>query len=79
MADEAPVTEQTKLNCRWRKGAVRYDTKRTVEQTRFVRQADGSRRRETDAPTEVKFCERVHEQAGWRNGARIRKLEKRND
>jgi hypothetical protein len=61
------------MNSRWRKGAQRYDTKRTVEQTRFVRQPDGSRRRETDAPTEQKYCERAHEQPGWKNGARIRK------
>jgi hypothetical protein len=61
------------VNSRWRKGAQRYDTKRTVEQTRFVRQPGGARRRETDAPTEQKFCERVHEQPGWKNGARIQK------
>jgi hypothetical protein len=70
------VTEETKpgkMNSRWRKGAQRYDTKRTVEHTRHVRMADGSRRRETDAPTEVRFCERAHEATGWRNGARIRK------
>lgn len=65
--------KQTKMNSRWRKGAIRYDTKRTVDQTRFVRQPDGTRRRETDAPTEVKFCDRVHESAGWRNGARVTK------
>jgi hypothetical protein len=62
-----------KMNSRWRKGAVRYDPKRTVEHTRHVRQADGSRRRETDAPTEVRFVERAHETAGWRKGAKIRK------
>jgi hypothetical protein len=63
----------SKLNSRWRKGGVRYDPKRTVEQTRHVRRTDGSVRRETDSPTEVKYCERVHEATGWRNGARIRK------
>ena len=61
------------MNSRWRKGAQRYDTKRTVEQTRHVRRPDGSIRRESDAPTEQKFCERTHEQPGWKNGARIQK------
>jgi hypothetical protein len=65
--------EQTKMNCRWRKGAQRYDTKRTVEQTRHVRMADGGFRRESDAPTEVKYCERMHEATGWRHGAKVRK------
>jgi hypothetical protein len=61
------------MNSRWRKGAQRYDQKRTVEQTRFVKQPTGGYRKETDTPTEQKFCERAHEQPGWKNGARIRK------
>ena len=69
----APKPRSVKMNSRWRKGAQRYDTKRTVEQTRFIKQLDGSRRRETDAPTEVRFVERAHEAAGWRKGARIKK------
>lgn len=63
----------SKMNSRWRKNAERYSTKRTVEDTRFVTQTDGSRRRETDAPTEVRFCERRHSPQGWRNGARVTK------
>jgi len=72
----APKPSKVKMNSRWRKGAVRYDSKRTVEHTRFVRQPDGSRRKESDSPTEVKYCERAHERAGdgWRKGARIRKV-----
>jgi hypothetical protein len=61
------------INSRWRKGAVRYDTKRTVEATRYVTQPNGVRRKETDSPTEVKFCERLHANPGWRNGARVSK------
>jgi hypothetical protein len=61
------------INSRWRKGAQRYSTDRTIEQTRFVRQPNGYRRRESDSPTEVRFVERVHEATGWHNGARIRK------
>jgi len=62
-----------KMNSRWRKGAQRYSTERTVEHTRSVRQADGNRRRETDSVTEVRFVERAHEGPEWRKGARIRK------
>ena len=62
-----------KLNCRWRKGAQRYDQKRTVEDVRFIRLSDGARRKEADSPNEVKYCDRRHETAGWRNGARVRK------
>lgn len=62
-----------KLNSRWRKHAQRYSSDRTVEQTRYVRQPDGSRRRKTDAPTEVAFVARLREPAGWRNGARVSK------
>jgi hypothetical protein len=72
----APKPKKIKMNSRWRKGAQRYDSKRTVDHTRFVRQPDGSRRKESDSPTEVKYCERAHERAdnGWRKGARIRKV-----
>jgi hypothetical protein len=70
-ADRAP--KQTKLNSRWRKGAVRFSTKTTVEHTRFTRMPDGSRRREQDSPTEAKYVERMHAAPGWRNGARITK------
>jgi hypothetical protein len=66
-----------KLNSRWRSKDVpprRYDPKRTVEHTRYVRQADGTRRRETDAPTEQKYCERMHTQPGWHRGAKVRKV-----
>lgn len=59
------------INSRWRKGAVRYSSERTVEQTRFVRTARGIRR-VTDSPTEVKFCERSRQPFGWRGGARGR-------
>lgn len=62
-----------KLNSRWRKGAIRYSSERTIEHTRHVRQADGSRRRETDAPTEARYVERFRDADGWRKGARIRK------
>jgi hypothetical protein len=66
-----------KPNSRWLskgpKPVPRFDSKRTVEQTRHVRRPDGTIRRETDAPTEVKFCERSHAGPSWRNGARIRK------
>lgn len=62
-----------KINSRWRKGAQRYSTERTVDVVSHARQADGKRRREVDSLTEVRFCERTHEQPGWRKGARIRK------
>jgi hypothetical protein len=65
--------KKIKMNSRWRKGAVRYSPKTTVEATRFVKQPNGGRRRETDAPTEVRFCERLHASPGWRNGARVSK------
>lgn len=61
-----------KLNTRWRAGAVRYSSERTVEHLRFVRQPDGSFRRKTDAPTEAQFVLRLREPWGWRHGARIR-------
>lgn len=57
MSDAKPK----KLNSRWRKGAERYSSKRTVED-----------RTHKDAPTEVRYNERRHEQPGWRNGARIK-------
>ena len=62
-----------KLNSRWRKGAQRYSAERTVDRTRQVRQADGKYRRETDAVTEPRFVESIHEGPEWRKGARIRK------
>ena len=65
--------KQTKLNSRWRKGAVRFSTKTTVEHTRHVKMPDGSRRRESDSPTEAKYCERFTSAPGWKNGARISK------
>lgn len=72
----AEKPRKIKMNSRWRKGAVRYSTKTTVDHTRFTRQPDGSRRKESDSPTEVKYCERAHEMAGgpFRKGARIRKV-----
>lgn len=74
MTDETQgVPMRRKINSRWRNGAVRYSTDRTVEHTRYVRQPDGSRRRKTDAPTEAAFVERLREPADWRKGARIRK------
>jgi hypothetical protein len=72
MTDE--TTKSTKLNTRWRKGAQRYPSNRTVEHTRYVRQADGSLRRKTDSPSEVIFVSRLRESPGWRNGARVKKL-----
>jgi hypothetical protein len=62
----------TKVNTRWRKGAQRYSTDRTVEHARWVRQPDGGRRLERDAPTEVRYVERAREAPGWRRGARVR-------
>jgi len=67
------MTEVKKINSRWR-GAQRYSTDRTVEHTRHVRQPSGHYRKETDALTEVRFVERMHEANGWRKGARIKKL-----
>jgi hypothetical protein len=61
------------INSRWRKGAERYSTSRTVAQTRSVRQPGGAYRQEADAPTEVRYVERMHSSDGWRNGARIMK------
>ena len=58
----------SKMNSRWRKGAERYSAKRTVEDRRLV-----GDRYENDAPAEVRFIERKHSPAGWRNGARITK------
>ncbi len=71
---ETTEPKKSKINSRWRKGAQRYSTKTTVEQTRHVRQANGSRRKESDAPTEARYVDRAHEVAGWRNGARVQKL-----
>jgi hypothetical protein len=70
----APKPKKIKMNSRWRKGAARFSPKTTVEQTRFVKDADGYRRRVSDAPSEARFVERSHEAAGWRNGARVRKV-----
>jgi hypothetical protein len=70
MTTEQP--KRKKLNTRWRKGAVRYSSDRTIEHARWVRQPDGARRLEKDAPTEARFVERLHQQPGWRNGARVR-------
>ena len=68
------VTEKPKkLNSRWRKGAERYSQQRTVEDTRYARDARGHWKRETDSPTEKAFVERRHQSAPWRNGARVRK------
>jgi hypothetical protein len=70
---ETEEKKQTKLNSRWRKGAVRFSTKTTVEHTRHTRTPEGIFRRETDSPTEAKYVERFHAAPGWRNGARITK------
>lgn len=72
-AAETAYAPRTNINSRWRKGAQRYRSDRTVEHTRYVRQPDGTRRRKTDAPSEVQFVGRLREADGWRNGARIRK------
>lgn len=69
MSDTEP--KRRKINSRWRKGAQRYPSDRTVEHTRYGRQPDGARRRKTDAPTEAVFVARLHEAEGWRHGARI--------
>lgn len=61
-----------KLNSRWRKGAVRYSSERTIEHVRFEGPAR-ARRTVKDAPTEARFVERLGQQPGWRNGARISK------
>jgi hypothetical protein len=71
---ETAYNSPRKINSRWRKGAQRYPTDRTVEHTRFVRQPDGARRRKTDAPSEAVFVSRLRESPGFRNVARIRKL-----
>lgn len=71
--DTLGVVLKRKIHSRWRKGAQRYPSDRTVEHTRYVRQSDGSRRRKTDAPTEAAFVQRLHEGSDWRHGARVRK------
>jgi hypothetical protein len=63
---------KVKMNSRWRKGAERFSSKTTVEHARWVKDPNGGRRLEKDAPTEVRFVERCHAQPGWRNGAKIR-------
>lgn len=73
-ATETAYEPKKAMNSRWRKGAQRYSSDRTIEHTRYVRQPDGSRRRKTDAPSEVQFVSRLRETFGWRNGARVRKL-----
>lgn len=72
--NDAVVRPSKKLNTRWRKGAQRYSSDRTVEHSRYVKTPDGARRRKTDSPSEVMFVSRMHEPTGWRNGARVRKL-----
>ena len=63
-----------KMNSRWRKGAQRYDGKRTVETARWTTNADGFMRLERKAVTEILFVARGHEPYGWRNGAKVRKI-----
>lgn len=72
-ATETAYEPRKRINSRWRKSAQRYSSDRTVEHTRYVRQPDGSRRRKTDAPTEIVFVQRMHEGSDWRHGARVRK------
>jgi hypothetical protein len=64
-----------KMNSRWRKGAQRYDGKRTVERAHWVKDSvSGARRLVRKAVTEILFVAQAHEACGWRNGARIRKI-----
>jgi len=72
MSDAKP--KSTKLNSRWRKGAQRYSSERTVDVTRYPKQTDGKRRRETDSASELSFISRSHEATGWHRGARVRKV-----
>ena len=66
MSDEL---KRKKMNSRWRKGAQRYSSERTVESSA----GDGEGRRSSSRLTEARWVEAQHEQPGWRNGARIRK------
>lgn len=63
-----------KMNTRWRKGAPRYSSERTVETARWVKQPDGGKRLERKAVTEILFVARAAEPYGWKNGAKVRKI-----
>jgi hypothetical protein len=62
-----------KLNSRWGRPSTRYSTERKVERTRFLRNAEGVRRKKQDSPNEVEFCAESREGFGWKNGARVRR------
>lgn len=62
------------MNSRWRKGAQRYDSKRTVESSRWVNDPAFGKRLVRKVVTEVLFVAYAHEPYGWKNGARVRKI-----
>jgi hypothetical protein len=62
------------INSRWRKGAQRYSSDRTVESVQWVRNPEGGRRLVRKAVSEVLFVNLAHELPGWRKGARLRKI-----
>lgn len=70
----ADKPRKIKMNSRWRKGAQRYSSERTVELAHWVREPDGGRRLERKAVTEILFVQRGHEPYGWKNGAKVRKV-----
>lgn len=65
MSEQRASNPLRKMNSRWRKGAQRYSSDRSME----IRGKN-----ETERVTELVFVERLHAQPGWRNGAKIRKL-----
>jgi hypothetical protein len=64
----------SKINSRWRKGAQRYSSKRTVESARWVKDPSFGRRLVRKMVTELLFVEQGHEPYGWRHGARLHKV-----
>jgi hypothetical protein len=68
MNDVADETPKQVRNTRWRKGAERYSTKRSLDDVRWIKGV-----KTEDSVTEVAFCERRHSSPGWHRGARVRK------
>lgn len=62
-----------KMNSRWRGTHNRYSEERSVDDVRFLVDSTGHKRRVSDSPNEVEFCERRHEGPTFRKGARVRR------
>jgi hypothetical protein len=64
----------SKSKSRWRGGAQRYSTTRTVEHASWVPDLGGGLRLVRKMLTEAAFVAVHREPYGWHNGARVRKV-----